>query len=299
MAMLWRLCIKALDRAIWISLSEGSSTVLSVVYLTFGGILFGWLFTVAIEWWRGGRSAVALTKALSSWPPYVGGFCGAVVLWTALVLWNLPGVVTKAYRGHIRTIQSQAGDIAYLHRELASVKPVGTEPKVVVAPPGPSPRLEILINGSKADHQTVFMSKDGKLSLSIMVKNTGTAPTPPPDAYLYFSQPCPSAIPGVPPLQWRTMPSNEKAFPVEYFYGQMAVPSLSGQQPWPYPDFTCLYSPHYLGLPSPLKHPPVVGKLRIFYGSDKPAETNFVIREEQKWARPGNLWVTCGFQRWD
>lgn len=59
----------------------------------------------------------SLTKALSSWPPYVGGLLGATVLWIGLIVWHIPSTITQAYAGHIRTIQSQTGDVQYLQGE--------------------------------------------------------------------------------------------------------------------------------------------------------------------------------------
>lgn len=133
MAEVWRLILKTLDRAVWISLSEGSSTVLSVLYLTFGGILVGGLFTVIIEWNRGGRSLSSLKTAFSTWPAYAGGFLGAAVLWLALILWHIPGVITTAYQGHIRTINSQATDIQTDQNRLKAVQ---ANPKVITKPSG-------------------------------------------------------------------------------------------------------------------------------------------------------------------
>jgi hypothetical protein len=139
MVEVFRLVLKSWDRSLWVSLPQGSANLFSVLYFGIGSILVAWLITVPLERRQArkdGRAVKSFRESFKSWPPYAGAVLSPILLWIVLTIWNMPGTIREAYAGHIRTIQTQSGDISYLKTQL-EVKPQ-TVTQQVALPTDPS-----------------------------------------------------------------------------------------------------------------------------------------------------------------
>jgi hypothetical protein len=92
-------------KASWrVALAKGSSTGISVFWLGLGAIILGFVVTVLIEWFRGGRTMNSLKAAIRSWPPYVGATSALIIVWASLYVWT---ILTTIYEDHNTLIQQR------------------------------------------------------------------------------------------------------------------------------------------------------------------------------------------------
>jgi hypothetical protein len=81
------------------ALANGSSTGISVLWLGFGVLVLGFIFTAGIEWLTGGRNVAALKSAIKSWKTWTGAASALLFAW--ICLWGY-STLNVAYRDHQR-----------------------------------------------------------------------------------------------------------------------------------------------------------------------------------------------------
>jgi hypothetical protein len=102
---MWEFVNDLLHRGWHEALANGSSTGISVLWLGFGVLVLGFLFTVGIEWLTGGRNMAALLAALKSWKSCVGAALALFVGWVILLVYSTLHV---AYRDHQHFVAAAA-----------------------------------------------------------------------------------------------------------------------------------------------------------------------------------------------
>src|ERR1700692_3659409 len=100
---MWRPHLDSLLSKSWyVALSLGSSSNISVFWLSLGAIVLGWIVTVTIEWIRGGFTMTAFKDSLRSWPAYVGAFVALALLWIGVYMWS---IVNTIYQDHTYLVE--------------------------------------------------------------------------------------------------------------------------------------------------------------------------------------------------
>jgi hypothetical protein len=102
---MWQFYKEFLHRSWQQALANGSSTGISLLWLGFGVLILGFIFTVGIEWLTGTRNLTALLLALKSWKSFVSAFSALCVGWLCLFIYSTLGV---GYGDHQKLLAAQA-----------------------------------------------------------------------------------------------------------------------------------------------------------------------------------------------
>lgn len=85
------------------ALALGSSTRISLLYLSFGAILLTFIIEVAYEWWRGDMNHTAFREALKKWPSYLFPVLALSVIWGGILFYS---VVITVYKDHVDLVEA-------------------------------------------------------------------------------------------------------------------------------------------------------------------------------------------------
>jgi hypothetical protein len=139
---------------------------------------------------------------------------------------------------------------------------------VLIAPPKPDARLQILYENAILNGRTISIPGSDPKAIRLsefQVKNSGGGATATVSGRLYLSTTATSAS------IWQPTTSDDPRFPMVFFFGG-AIP-ISPQETWNLPAFVAQST-------TDIKEP-VAARLKVFYGADRPVETDFVIRREK------------------
>ncbi len=100
------------------ALANGSSTGISVLWLGFGALVLGFVFTVVIEWLTGGLNMAALITALKSWKSWAGAGIALFVVWACLFVCSTLNV---AYHDHQQLVAAEAKTCPQIVQERPKV----------------------------------------------------------------------------------------------------------------------------------------------------------------------------------
>jgi hypothetical protein len=98
---MWPFVADLFYRGLEKALANGSSTRISVLWLGFGVLSLGFIFTAGIEWITGGRNMAALITALKSWKSWAGAAMALLVGWVLLLIYSTLNV---AYQDHQKMV---------------------------------------------------------------------------------------------------------------------------------------------------------------------------------------------------
>ncbi len=76
----------------------GGSTLAGIVVVGIIGVIFGFILTALIEWWKAGWNMASLRDSLKTWPPYVGAIGGLLFAWFLLFSWSVCFTVYKDHQ---------------------------------------------------------------------------------------------------------------------------------------------------------------------------------------------------------
>lgn len=158
---MWKVHLAHLLHRAWQeSLKSGSSSNISVFYLTFGAIILSLVITVLYEWRKGGWTKTALKAVWREWPTYVIPLAALTILWVGLFTWSVAAII---YGDHIELAA------AAKCRETPTAPTKSDQPSQTVAQKRPSRNGDVTIH-QKGNGNT---ANPGSITGSIVQGNCG------------------------------------------------------------------------------------------------------------------------------